>query len=272
MKKAFVFSGLAAVLAAGLVGCHTCPPPEKSLECYPICKCVKAENARDVKAEWESFKNTPFQPFIPTRRYPKIDELGKIISSVSYQVKNEIVIPYIELDRDGLICGFYEFERNVRAAQKARNCDQQEAMRLVLEDWQRRPGGPEKCQKLVQALPVLHSLKASNQICIALKRVSPQSALRLTWLILADPTFQKELKLLQSDIKRFGKGDPAAARRLRRVVVTVSTAIPVLTTLGRSAAFLSVYLDDKSSQREAMEKFIQDIDRMSQEADKQHNR
>ena len=98
MKKTLIGAAGSLALLIGGVGCfHHCPPPEESLECYPICKFDQRSNAFDAKRAWERFKNTPHYPFVPTRRYPKIDAFGQILSDLSYQVKNEIVIPYIAL-------------------------------------------------------------------------------------------------------------------------------------------------------------------------------
>lgn len=261
------FTGISAVLAStviSLTGCHSCPPPEQSLECYPICKKLKTENAEKVQAKWKNFRETPFYPFIPTGRYRKIDELGKIISQLSYQIKYEIVIPYIELDREGLITAFYEFEQDVVAVMEVQKCDQNRAMRLVLEDWQRMPDGREKCRKLVHSLPVLHSLRINNQILTALQRINPADAMNLAILILADPNFKKEFNMLQADIRHAYKGNPAARKRLFQVRDTASSAAIIAGRLINSAGFLKIYLDDKSSQRESIEKFIADIGRLSE--------
>ena len=82
-KKGIILAAAALAAAAGVTGCvHHCPPPEESLDCYPICREVKSGNQRNVKAEWEAFKLTPDYPFIPTRRYRKIDEIGKLVADL----------------------------------------------------------------------------------------------------------------------------------------------------------------------------------------------
>ena len=57
------------------------------------------------------------------------------------------------------------------------------------------------------------------------------------------------------------KGDAAAADRIIRLL----SILPNLKSLSESAVFLSLYLEDKSSQRQALEKFIADIAQMSAE-------
>ena len=282
MKKFVIFAFACIVLLQGCVLTifHKCPPPEKSTECYPICKFIKEKNNKDTLEQWVKFKNTPHYPFAPTHRYPKIDEIGKMMSYLSFQVKNEIVIPYIEMDKDGLICGYHEFEKDVNAVMSARKCDLQEAMRLVLEDWQKMPDGQEKCQKLVQSIPVLQSLKASNQIRKAVYRLGPE-VVRIIILIRKDKDFKKEINLMKEDVKNarnmfknskdsdarsnFSKGMESTNNLLKGLNAALSFLANSL-ELQQSIAFLEVLYEDKSSQQDAMEKFILDIDKMSNDA------
>ena len=265
MKKGIIPAiGVLAVLGFA-AGCHHCPPPEESLDCYPICCRDRNANARDVKADWERFKKTPHYPFIPTGRYPKIDALGRVVSDLSYHVKYDIVIPYLELDRDGLICEFYEFQRDAAAARDKLNVDQQTAMKLTWECWMRQPDGPAKCQRLVNAIPLLHRLSVNNQIRVAVLKLGPQAA-EILILFLRDPEFKHESKAIQHDFNRALNGDARAMDRLARMI----SLIPSLKSLISSIGFLGIYLNDKSSQREALEQFILDIDRMSKDGE-QHN-
>ena len=261
MKLLKSMSSLVVVVAC-CVGCvHTCPKPEVSMECYPICKEVKEKTSKDVMAKWENFKSTPDYNFVPIVGYPKTNEINRMLCKLGYQVKHEIVIPYIELDREGLIAGFYEFEENVKCAQKAQGCDQRKAMELVYEDWSRQPGGREKCQQLARAIPLLQQLKASNQICNAITRLSP-NIFNLLQLTERDSSFKNEYRQLMLDLAKVKmKGDAAAVERIIRLL----SILPNLKSLSESAVFLSLYLEDKSSQRQALEKFIADIAQMSAE-------
>ena len=250
------------VVAALCVSCvHTCPKPEVSMECYPICRKVKEKTSKDVMTKWNNFKNTPDYNYLPIVGYPKTNEINEMLCKIAYQVKHEIVIPYIELDKEGLIAGFYEFEENVKIAQKTRGCDQQKAMELVYADWSRQPEGQAKCQQLARAVPLLQELRASNQILNAITRLSP-NILNLVQIAAKDPSFKKEYRQLVLDIVKVKmKGDMAAVERLLRLLV-----IPLnIKNLSDSVMYLSIYLEDKSSQRQALEKFITDIEQMSVE-------
>lgn len=269
MKKHVTTVLVSVAAALGISGCHTCPPPEESLECYPICYKELQGNARSVQDDWQKFKDTQHYPYVPTRRYPKTDEIGKIVSALSYQVKHEIVIPYIELDREGLISGFYEFEADVKETVKVRNCDPETAMKLVIESWQRMPDGQEKCEKLVQAIPLLHQLRVNVQLRKAIGHLGPEVA-RLLTLIAKDPTFRKEYKLLENDFKKAIRGD---LNSVGNSLDAISAALNVtlhLENLRKSIVFLDRYLQDKSSQREAMEKFIAENELLSKDVH-QHN-
>lgn len=275
MKNSQLFSMIGGIALIALAGCqtHTCPPPEVSMECYPICREVREKNAADakyIKKQWEIFKNTRHHPYVPLPGYDKFNEIGKLVSKVTYQVTNEIVIPYLELDREGLICGYIEFSKEVQYVMESKKCDSQEAMSLVWADWQRQPGGMEKCLKLAQAVPRLEKLKANEQIRTAVRRGIAWDILNLTLKILEDPTFKKERRMLQRDLNRLKRRDPAARKRLEDAHKTVKSADRILRRTGQAAGFLKIYLDDKHSQQKAIEKFILDMNRMSKESD-QHN-
>ena len=86
--------------------------------------------------------------------------------------------------------------------------------------------------------------------------------MNLVQLAERDPSFKSEYRQLMLDVAKVKmKGDAAALERILRLLAI----LPNIKKLSESALFLSIYLEDKSSQRQALEKFISDIAQMSAE-------
>ena len=108
-----------------LTGCrswfHSCPPPEQSMQCFPLCIEKKNDISRYNAKNWAAFKT--FRPLVYQKvGIPEVDNLGIRVAALSSRVTNEIVIPYIEVDKDGLIEVYYEFNQTVKAVMKQRKC------------------------------------------------------------------------------------------------------------------------------------------------------
>ncbi len=130
----------------------------------------------EIQAEWERFKSlTSSPPYIPVGMVT-IDTLGKAASDLSQQICNEVIIPYVELDKEGLICVYRQFAEEVEDAMKENGqLGKEAAVHHVLASWTEKYG-TEEVDRLVRALPFIQNMQTGNQISKAIARLLPQLA------------------------------------------------------------------------------------------------
>ncbi len=160
-------------------------------ECNPFC-CKDIEKFEENKvlneANWDRFKN--FNPekyrFNPSGIIV-LDKANEMLLNLAFQIKHEIVVPYIELDKEGLISTYYLFMEDIEVYRKAyketyeKELDLQTACVRVFKDWQRKYG-EYNCNRLLASFPVIESLSVNQQLLNALKRnCIPAAELVLLW-------------------------------------------------------------------------------------------
>lgn len=270
---------LTAAACILLAGCaHRCPPPEESLECYPICCEVRKaykENAESVEKQWRNFLTMPSELRFKRTGDPNLDVPRLELARLTVQVHREIIEPYIELDRQGLIRGYSEFCADVEFMQERKKCSWEEAERQVIQDWRKLPDGSAKIDKLMRARPVLQNARYSVQIAKACPRL-----FRAGVSLLA--TFGTSAYRRSYD-RWFGK--PLQKTRSRNTAVAISgymelaaniikladTSYPDIRRTRRllqAINFLWIYQGDKRSQRRAIDAFVAQMEQMSRDADK----
>lgn len=166
-----------------LLFAHDCR--RTSAECNPICK-EDLNKFKDNKLinerNWNRFKN--FDPAKYQFRRTKIilfDNINPIIIKLSCQIKYEVVIPYIELDKQGLIATYDMFMEDVKVYQKiheetyGKKMSLQTACEKTFLMWQQKYG-QETCDKLFAVFPVIRSLSANRQILNAVARNAHDAA------------------------------------------------------------------------------------------------
>lgn len=235
----------AALFAFALLfaGCHVCKPVEESKECFPLCKEKRNENRILTEEGWNRFKH--FRP-LPYRSVgiPLIDNSARIISKLSIQIAQEIVIPYVELDKDRLIQTYYQFTADAKGVQKQQNCSIEQAVTLTWQEWEKQPNGVENCAKLKRAIPFIRNMRAGNQI-------------------------QKAVFRIGGDVERLLRTLPYQIKQLERVTKTTEGKIKLgiagaqitlhLTYLGTACAYLSVLKSDVAEQEKQIEVFVAKI-------------
>mgnify|MGYP006879542256 FL=1 len=135
----------------------------------------------EIQVKWERFKSlTPF-PYVPVGLVT-IDIAGKAACDLSQQVCNEVVIPYVELDKEGLICVYTQFAEEVEDVMKENGQQGKEAaVHHVLSLWTEKYG-VEEVNRLVRALPIIQNLQTGNQFSKARARLLPQLMLCIATL------------------------------------------------------------------------------------------
>ena len=90
MKKSLLFMICAGTLI--FTGCETCKSNEESGECFPLCKNDKEDNLLLTEKNWNTFKKFRPIPYSPMG-IPLIDNNARIITKLSNQITEEVVIP-----------------------------------------------------------------------------------------------------------------------------------------------------------------------------------
>ena len=243
MKKRIVFLLLPLVFLTGCVSWfHSC----KTQECFPLCRITKEENRFLSMKNWESFKTFRPLPYVPSR-IAFIDNIGHSVNMLSVQITEEIVKPWVEMDKDGKIALYYEFSADVKAVVKQRKCSVKEASDLVWKDWLSKPGGEKNCRDLVQVTPIILNMRMGNQITNAMIRIAPQIV-----QLLVD--FRRQKEAFMREIKT------------RKGIIKVSAAaVPVGYNLGRlsfAVAYLSALKQEQSEQDKEIERFITGVEEL----------
>ena len=240
MKKKIILLLLLLVGSFFFAGCHTCPPYEESKECFPLCKEDRKENLLLTQENWEKFKQFRHIPYRNVN-LPLLDRSGRIISRLSRQIVDEIIIPYVELDKDNLIQIYYQFVADVKAVQDRQDCTLEKASELAWQDWLNQPGGAENCAKLQRAIPFIVNMRAENQIPKALVSVGDE----VTRLLLALPADIKQLIGEARTVIGWIKISLAGAQITRD-----------LTRLSIASSYLYVLKADASEQEQQIENFV----------------
>ena len=220
-----------------IFGAHDCRRTSK--DCIPIC-------AKDLKKYQEnkllSEKNWKrFTRFNPERyRYQRtglilFDDINPIVLNLSFQIKHEIVIPYIALDKEGLISTYDMFITDVQTTQKIykethkKDLSFGEACKQTYAMWQKRYG-EEPCKKLMNAISLIETLSANKQFVTAVAR----NYAAVTKLILRAERGAAQLKRAAKDWRGIVKITEAS-------LITAGN----LNELLWAVTYLNVYLTDK---------------------------
>lgn len=235
----FLLLAFGACLLTGCELFHKCPPPEVSTECYPLCRNDRKDNRFLCEKNWNGFKNFKTIKYKPVG-LPLVDDMSKIISKLSYQITKEIVIPYVELDSEGLICAYQEYQECVNDVMEQQKCDVRKASELVWADWMKYPGGKEKCVKLYRAIPLIHRLRADQQIARAMARIQP------------------EVDSLSHKLLTFGLKWNKIKRELKdkKIIMAGMQVAPNVLQLSLGVSYLVALKAQQSEQTRAMENYI----------------
>ena len=227
---------------------HDCRrSPEK---CNPICRRDLDKFAKSKlmsEKNWNKFKT--FNPAIYQFKLTGLvlfDDINPIVKNLAFQIKHEIVIPYIELDKDGLISTYNMFIEDVKITQNihkettGKELDFKTACQTTYKFWQNKYG-EEQCSKLFAAFPVLKSLSAKKQLCTAVER----NAFAVAKLVLRAKRGAEQLKHEAKDWKGITK-----------ITAAGLDTFGALNELGWTIAYLSVHLNEKSVAAAHVEEYI----------------
>ena len=246
MKTKIIFALFAAVI---LTGCHFCKPVEESMECFPLCVEKKEDIHILTEERWESFKNFRLIPYVSVG-IPLLDNSGRIVEKLSRQITDEVVIPYVDVDKEGLIAIYYEFMEDVEHVCKIKKCSVDEACKMVWKDWECRPRGKEICPKLKKAIPLIQNMRADGQIIKAVLRITPDVALLLRDLPRQIKQLKKEAKNAAGIIKISAAGAQITASATR---------------LSFALSYLIALKSDQKAQIKEMEQFLERIENFGKE-------
>ena len=236
---------LAALGACALLtGCELfqrckCNTPE----CYPLCRIDRKDNRFLSENNWKKFKSFKPIKYRPVG-LPLVDDMASIVSKLSIQISQKLVIPYVELDSEGLICAYNEYVTSVDNVMKQQKCDAKKASELVWADWAKYPGGKEKCIKLQRAIPLIQSLRAKAQFAQAMAQIEPEVNRLVTASFAYGVKWNQAKKGLKS---RRGK------EKLFRAGAQV---VPNILHLSFAVSFLSALKVQQAEQVRAMEDYI----------------
>ena len=194
MKKKYVCLMFASLFAASFCGCYNMrTDPNESLDkvtfcewcehyllfahdcrrsrekCRPICDWDKKQFSRNQKEEqrrWAAFKYTDIYPYNPTNT-PVLDEIGSMLVNVSKQLHDEVVVPYVELDKQGHIQAYRQFCMDVNYRMNSLKIDRITAEQDVYKYWETHYG-TEKCQELMAAIPFIENMRVDWQLLKAI--------------------------------------------------------------------------------------------------------
>lgn len=196
MKKKHVCLMAAALCAASFCGCYNMrTDPNESLDkvtvgewcehyllfahdcrrsrekCIPICieDCKRFDrNLAEEQDKWEAFKN--MKPYNPHRTgIALMDKINRILANMSIQIRNEVVIPYKELDKQGHIQAYKVFRADMKHTMAAFKVDRKTALQWTYTNWKNRYG-EERCQQLMAAFPIIENMQADRQLRGAIVR------------------------------------------------------------------------------------------------------
>ena len=237
-----MFRKASVMLLAGLflTGCHICKNPEESNECFPLCIKKREDNRILTENGWNSFNNFRTRPYhrVGIRL---IDNGSMIIAKLSDQIVEEVVKPYVELDKERLIVVYYQFEKDVFAVADKQQCSMERAVQLTWQDWEKQPNGMENCAKLRRAIPFIRNMRTGNQIL--------KAAIRINY-----------------DVQRLLIDLPQQVEELKRQIktsegITLATLAGIQLTarlyqLSAACAYLGAMKADASEQRRQIEDFV----------------
>ena len=190
MKKC-VIAAAAVLCVLFWAGCetfgHDC---QKNPDCTPICVrdlAQMAKNPEQAKKNWERFKAWNIQ-YVPQKGCPILNSIGFKLEKLAKQFKYQVVIPYKELDEQGLISTYKYFCEDVNVLVKSGR-QQNEAINTVYEIWFKKYG-KEQCDKLFAAIPLIRQMQRDKQCQQALRTLLPQMG-PLLILSIGDKNFRK---------------------------------------------------------------------------------
>lgn len=258
MKAFFILCAIFAALLG--TSCHTCPAENDPnfMECYPLCVRDRKKKESNVQEKWETFKSVRIYVTRPTA-YPEIDNIAMMVAKLSYQCKEEIVVPYITLDQEGLIAYYMEFASSVKHVVEVQKCSQEKAVELVFQQWQQLPGGKEKIAKLMTAFPILARLEQQKNILVVAAKIAPE----ISKLLHNIPGLKNNIEAMIEDFKRASQGDLKAFVRLVQAGAVTKSCISNLDTMITALSFLNTYNGDLRAQRKFIEAHCKRLEAIS---------
>ena len=191
MKKC-VIAATAVLCVLFWAGCetfgHDC---QKNPDCTPICVrdlAQMTENPEQAKKNWERFKAWNIH-YVQRKGCPELNRIGFKLEALAKQFKYQVVIPYKELDEQGLISTYKYFCEDVNVLVRSGR-QQNEAIYTVYEIWFKKYG-KEQCDKLFAAIPLIRQMQRDKQCQQALRILLPEID-RLLLKSLTDKYFFKK--------------------------------------------------------------------------------
>ena len=215
-------------------------------KCIPICieDCERFDrNQAEEQRKWVAFKN--MRPYRPRRTgIVLMDQINRILANTSVQIRNEVVIPYKELDKQGHIQAYKVFRADMNQVMAAFKVDRKTALQWTYTHWKNRYGG-ERCQQLMAAFPIIENLRADRQLGRALAR----NADKIQDLILYIPQAERQLR---AEAKN---GVVGIAKITCASIQTSCIAAQLAATLD----YLGEFLKEKSQEERDIRVAIEDI-------------
>ncbi len=194
----------------------------------------------EIQAKWEKFKSlTPF-PYIPVGLLT-IDIAGREAYELSQQICNEVIIPYVELDKEGLICVYTQFAEEVEDAMRENGqLGKEAAVHHVLASWTEKYGTAE-VDRLVRALPFIQNMQTGNQISKASARLLPQ-------LTVCIATLEKGIAQIKAEAK-----NPIG---IAKMVFAATQLLLRLEQFSWALHFLDVLEEDQAAETQAIAAYV----------------
>lgn len=191
IKKEIKVKRFLTVIAAVIIGAGL----------FQGCTTLEMRNSeKEIAAKWERFKSIKPYPYVPTGLVT-IDISNKAICDLSNQICYEVIIPYIDLDKEGLISVYAQFIEDVGLAMKENEGMSKEgAVHYVLALWTRKYGAGN-VDRLLRAIPFIQNMQTSNQVTKAAARLLLQSAGLLQTLDCGVAQLRHEVKNVETIIK-----------------------------------------------------------------------
>lgn len=206
------------------------------------CASLSMRNSdEEIQVKWEKFKAIKPFPYVPIGMVT-IDLANKAACDLSQQVCDEVIVPYVELDQEGLISVYAQFTEEVEEAQQENGqLSKEQAVHQVLTLWTQRYGAGN-VERLKRAIPLIQNMQAGNQITRATARLLPETvALAVT------------LKGGIAQIKRESK-DAIGIIKMSAATWQLANR---LEQLGWAMHFLDVLKEDEAVETKAIAEYVE---------------
>lgn len=139
------------------------------------------DSDKEIQEKWNRFRSVRPYPYIPVGLVT-LDISNKAICDLSEQICHEVIVPYVELDKEGLISVYAQFVEDVESAMHENSgLTREGAAHYVLALWTEKYRSAN-VDRLRRAIPFIRNMQAGNQFTRATVRLLPKAAALLLTL------------------------------------------------------------------------------------------